>query len=83
MSARSWADFLIWVMVQAEPTVQRPSATELPARAEEVHHAEQEGVRFDFLVAPVEVLSLCDPDKKMLAEAAVFPGLAAFYNLKR
>ena len=29
---------------------------ELPARAEEVHHAEQEGVRFSFLSAPVEVL---------------------------
>ncbi len=36
--------------------VYRRSREELPARAEEVHHAEQEGVRFDFLVAPVEVL---------------------------
>ncbi len=36
--------------------VYRRSRTELPARAEEVHHAEQEGVRFDFLVAPLEVL---------------------------
>jgi len=36
--------------------VYRRSRTELPARAEEVHHAEQEGVRFEFLTAPVEVL---------------------------
>jgi glutamate synthase (NADPH/NADH) small chain len=28
----------------------------LPARIEEVHHAEQEGVRFEFLTAPTEVL---------------------------
>ena len=36
--------------------VYRRSRTELPARVEEVHHAEQEGVRFEFLTAPVEVL---------------------------
>jgi glutamate synthase (NADPH/NADH) small chain len=36
--------------------VYRRGREELPARAEEVHHAEQEGVRFDFLTAPVEVL---------------------------
>jgi len=41
----------------AEATiVYRRGREELPARAEEVHHAEQEGIRFDFLVAPVEVL---------------------------
>jgi glutamate synthase (NADPH/NADH) small chain len=41
----------------AEATiVYRRSRDELPARAEEAHHAEQEGVRFDFLAAPVEVL---------------------------
>ena len=28
----------------------------MPARVEEVHHAEEEGIRFEFLVAPVEVL---------------------------
>lgn len=33
----------------------RRSAAELPARREEVHHAEQEGVRFELLTAPVEV----------------------------
>ena len=36
--------------------VYRRGHDELPARAEEVHHAEQEGIRFEFLVAPVEVL---------------------------
>ena len=36
--------------------VYRRSRTEAPARAEEVHHAEQEGVRFHWLTAPVEVL---------------------------
>ncbi len=41
----------------AEATiVYRRSRDELPARAEEVHHAEQEGIRFEFLVAPLEVL---------------------------
>jgi len=34
----------------------RRGPDELPARKEEVHHAEQEGVRFEFLVAPLEVL---------------------------
>jgi len=37
--------------------VYRRSLDELPARREEVHHAEQEGVRFEFLTAPVEVLA--------------------------
>jgi glutamate synthase (NADPH) small chain len=42
----------------AEATiVYRRSRDELPARAEEAHHAEQEGVRFEFLDAPVEVLA--------------------------
>ncbi len=36
--------------------VYRRGRDELPARAEEVHHAEQEGIRFDLQVAPVEVL---------------------------
>jgi glutamate synthase (NADPH/NADH) small chain len=36
--------------------VYRRGREELPARAEEVHHAEQEGVRFEFQLAPVEVL---------------------------
>jgi len=41
----------------AEATiVYRRSEAELPARAEEVHHAKEEGVRFRMLVNPVEVL---------------------------
>ena len=36
--------------------VYRRTHDELPARAEEVHHAEAEGVIFDYLAAPVEVL---------------------------
>ena len=36
--------------------VYRRSREEMTARVEEVHHADQEGIRFDFLVAPVEVV---------------------------
>ena len=36
--------------------VYRRSEAELPARVEEVHHAKEEGVIFDLLTAPVEVL---------------------------
>ena len=36
--------------------VYRRSATEAPARAEEIHHAEQEGVEFHWLTSPVELL---------------------------
>lgn len=36
--------------------VYRRGRDEMPARAEEVHHAEQEGVRFEYLAAPVEVV---------------------------
>jgi glutamate synthase (NADPH) small chain len=35
--------------------VYRRSSEEVPARAEEVHHAEEEGIIFDFLTNPVEV----------------------------
>jgi glutamate synthase (NADPH) small chain len=36
--------------------VYRRTHHELPARAEEVHHAEEEGIQFEFLTAPVEVV---------------------------
>ena len=36
--------------------VYRRSKTELPARAEEVHHAEEEGVQFKFLTAPIRCI---------------------------
>jgi glutamate synthase (NADPH/NADH) small chain len=34
----------------------RRSREEMPARVEEIHHAEQEGVEFLFLMAPLEIL---------------------------
>ncbi len=42
----------------ADPSIilYRRTRAEMPARAEEIHHAEQEGIQFQFLVAPVEVL---------------------------
>jgi glutamate synthase (NADPH/NADH) small chain len=42
----------------AEPAclVYRRSEKEMPARVEEVHHAKEEGVRFEMLTNPVEVL---------------------------
>jgi glutamate synthase (NADPH/NADH) small chain len=36
--------------------IYRRSRTECPARAEEVHHAEEEGIEFHWLTAPIEVL---------------------------
>jgi len=39
----------------------RRTSKELPARVEEVHHAEAEGIHFEFLVAPTEVVG---SDKK-------------------
>ena len=69
--------------------VYRRGHDELPARAEEVHHAEQEGIRLDFLVAPVEVLGddtgwvralrcvrmeLGEPDASGRARPAPVPG---------
>jgi len=35
----------------------RRTEREMPARIEEIHHAEEEGVEFTFLVAPIEVLA--------------------------
>ena len=36
--------------------VYRRGKEQMPARVEEVHHAEEEGIEFEFLTAPVEVL---------------------------
>jgi glutamate synthase (NADPH/NADH) small chain len=36
--------------------VYRRSREEMPARIEEVHHAEEEGVRFEMLTNPIEIL---------------------------
>ena len=61
----------------------------MPARAEEIHHAEEEGIQFEFLVAPVEVLGnekkwvtglkcvrmqLGEPDASGRARPVVIPG---------
>ena len=43
--------------------IYRRSKTEAPARAEEIHHAEEEGIRFHWLTSPVEVLG--DDKKKV------------------
>jgi len=40
---------------EAVHIVYRRSAEEVPARAEEVHHAQEEGIIFDFLTNPVEI----------------------------
>lgn len=36
--------------------IYRRSADELPARAEEVHHAKDEGIRFEMLTSPIEIV---------------------------
>ena len=36
--------------------VYRRSAAEAPARVEEIHHAQQEGIDFQWLTAPLELL---------------------------
>jgi glutamate synthase (NADPH) small chain len=69
--------------------VYRRTRKEMPARAEEIHHAEEEGIQFEFLVAPVEVLGnekkwvtglkcvrmqLGEPDASGRARPVVIPG---------
>ena len=69
--------------------VYRRTKKEMPARAEEVHHAEEEGIQFEFLVAPVEVIGndkkwvtglkcvrmkLGEPDASGRARPIVIPG---------
>ena len=44
--------------------VYRRSMTELPARKEEVEHAEEEGVKFEILRNPVEILGYNNPDDR-------------------
>jgi glutamate synthase (NADPH/NADH) small chain len=45
--------------------IYRRTHAEAPARAEELHHAEQEGVEFHWLTSPVEILA--DDDKRVRA----------------
>jgi glutamate synthase (NADPH) small chain len=69
--------------------VYRRSRTECPARAEEVHHAEQEGIEFHWLTNPVEILgddqgnvramrcvrmTLGEPDESGRARPVLVPG---------
>jgi glutamate synthase (NADPH) small chain len=69
--------------------VYRRTRKEMPARAEEIHHAEEEGLQFEFLVAPVAVLGnekkwvtglkcvrmqLGEPDASGRARPVVIPG---------
>jgi glutamate synthase (NADPH/NADH) small chain len=69
--------------------VYRRTRKEMPARAEEIHHAEEEGIEFEFLVAPIEVLGnqqrwvtglkcmrmqLGEPDSSGRARPVVIPG---------
>jgi glutamate synthase (NADPH/NADH) small chain len=74
---------------EASIIVYRRTRNEMPARAEEIHHAEQEGIEFEFLVAPIEVLGnekkwvtglkcvrmqLGEPDASGRARPVVIPG---------
>ncbi len=69
--------------------VYRRTRKEMPARAEEIHHAEEEAIRFEYLVAPTEVLGnekrwvtglrcmrmqLGEPDASGRARPVVIPG---------
>ena len=75
----------------ADPSiiVYRRTKKEMPARAEEIHHAEEEGIQFEFLVAPVGVIGnekrwvtglkcvrmqLGEPDASGRARPVVIPG---------
>ena len=52
--------------------VYRRSEEELPARVEEVHHAKEEGVQFDLLCNPVEILTDPEEIKEVENRAKVF-----------
>ncbi len=69
--------------------VYRRTRKEMPARAEEIHHAEEEDIQFEFLTAPVEILGndqkwatglkcvrmqLGEPDASGRARPIVIPG---------
>ena len=46
--------------------VYRRSATEAPARAEEIHHAMQEGVEFHWLTSPLELIGDADSNVRAM-----------------
>ena len=45
---------------QAAVIAYRRGKSEMPARLEEIHHAEEEGIHFELLVAPKEILGTAD-----------------------
>ena len=55
--------------------VYRRSMEELPARREEVEHAMEEGVKFDLLRNPVEILGYEDPDDRRNPKNGFVTGL--------
>ena len=55
--------------------VYRRSMTELPARAEEVEHAKEEGIEFHLLTNPVEILGYNNPDDRMDPKNGFVKGL--------
>jgi glutamate synthase (NADPH) small chain len=74
---------------EASIIVYRRTRKEMPARAEEIHHAEEEQIQFEFLTAPTEVLGndkrwvtglkcvrmqLGEPDASGRARPIVIPG---------
>ncbi|HYG33260.1 MAG TPA: NADPH-dependent glutamate synthase [Clostridia bacterium] len=74
---------------EASIIVYRRTRQEMPARAEEIHHAEEEGINFEFLAAPIEVvgnekkwvtglkcvrMQLGEPDASGRARPVVIPG---------
>ena len=74
---------------QTSMIVYRRTHKEMPARAEEIHHAEQEGIQFEYLTAPIEVvgndkkwvtglkcvrMKLGEPDASGRARPEVIPG---------
>ena len=74
---------------EASMIVYRRTRKDMPARAEEIHHADEEGIQFEFLVAPVEVvgnekkwvtglkcvrMQLGEPDASGRARPIVIPG---------
>ena len=44
----------------------RRTQAESPARAEELHHAQQEGIEFHWLTAPVEILGDANGDVRAM-----------------
>ena len=55
--------------------VYRRSEAELPARAEEVEHAKEEGIEFHLLTNPVEILGYNNPDDRMDPKNGFVKGL--------